>query len=248
MLRYIATDRLTEDADFDNKKIIFSDEAHFYLGGYVNTYVHILIFQFDNGNKYTQVVINKQSCRICATENPHKYIENPTQPKRVTVWCAFWSRGIIGPYFFVNVQAEAVAVNGDHYGAMLIEFLFTQIEEEDIRNIRFQQDGATCHTAEATLDVWRPVFEDRIISRTAVVIWPHRVGELTSLDYYLRGVVKDMCYADKLETTDGLKNNIREAIGEIQMHLIDDVLKNWINRVGYCMASRGSHSNEIIFH
>ena len=34
------------------------------------------------------------------------------------------------------------------------------IEEEDIGNIWFQQDGATCHTAEATLDV----FEDRIIS------------------------------------------------------------------------------------
>ena len=30
-----ACDRLTEDADFD-KKFIFSDEAHFDLGGYVN--------------------------------------------------------------------------------------------------------------------------------------------------------------------------------------------------------------------
>ena len=39
----------------------------------------------------------------------------------------------------------------------------TKIEEKDIGNIWFQQDGATCHTAEATLDVLRPVFEDRII-------------------------------------------------------------------------------------
>ena len=30
-----ACDRLTEDADFAKKKIIFSDEAHFDLGGYV---------------------------------------------------------------------------------------------------------------------------------------------------------------------------------------------------------------------
>ena len=37
-----------------------------------------------------------------------------------------------------------------------------KIEEEDIGNIWFQQDGATCHTAEAPLDVLRPVFEDRI--------------------------------------------------------------------------------------
>ena len=43
-----ACDQLTEDADFAKKKIIFSDEAHFDVGGYVN----------------------KQNCRICGTENP----------------------------------------------------------------------------------------------------------------------------------------------------------------------------------
>ena len=56
-------------------------------------------------------------------------------------------------------------VNGDGYRAMLNEFVFTKIEEEDIGNICFQQDGAMCLTAEATLDVVRPVFENRIISR-----------------------------------------------------------------------------------
>ena len=45
-----------------------------------------------------------------------------------------------------------------------------------------------------------------------------------------------------------LKESIREAIGEIQLHTIDNVIKNWKDSVGYCMASRGSHLNEIIFH
>ena len=53
---------------------------------------------------------------------------------------------------------------------MLNELLFIKIEEKDIGNILFQQDGATCHTAEATLDILRPVFEDRIISRRADVV------------------------------------------------------------------------------
>ena len=50
--------------DFGKKKIIFSDEAHFDLGGYVN----------------------KQNCR-----NPHAYIVKPTHPKRVTVCCGFFA-------------------------------------------------------------------------------------------------------------------------------------------------------------
>ena len=60
---------------------------------------------------------------------------------------------------------------------------------------------------------------------------------MTKLVYYFWGALKDKCYADKPEIIDALKDNIREAIGEIQLSKID-------NRC----SSRGSHMNEIIFH
>ena len=104
--------------------------------------------------------------------------------------------------------------------------------EEDIGNIWFQQDGATCHTAEAKLDVLRAVFEDHSITRRADAVWPPRSFDLSPLDYYLWGAVKDKCYTDQPETIDALKDKIREAIGEIQLHTIDNVLKNWTDRVG----------------
>ena len=100
----------------------------------------------------------------------------------------------------------------------------------------------------ATQSVLRPVFENCIISRRADVVWLPRSCDLTSLDYYLWGAITDKFYADKPETIDALKDNIREAIGEIYLHTIDNVLKNWSDRVGYCMASRSRHLNEIIFH
>ena len=109
---------------------------------------------------------------------------------------------------------------------MLNLFLITKIEEEDIDTLWLQQDGATCHIAEAILDVLRLVVEDRIISRRADVVWPPRSCLLTPLDYYLWGDVKDNCSADKPEKIYALKNNIREAIGEIQQHTIGNVLKN----------------------
>ena len=67
-----------------------------------------------------------------------------------------------------------------------------------------------CHTAKATLDVLRPVFEDRIISRRADIVLPTRSCDLTPLDYYLWDAANP-------ET----KDNIRLAIGEIQLHTID---------------------------
>ena len=164
------------------KKIIFSDEAHFDLGGYVN----------------------KQNCRIWGTENPHTYIEKPTHPKRVTVWWGFWSRGIIGQFFFENDQGEAVTVNGDRYRAMLNEFLFTKIDEEDIGNIWFQQYGTTCHTVEALL-------LKIAISAAELMSWCDvaRSCDLTPFDHYMWGAVKGKYYADKPETIDALKDNTR---------------------------------------
>ena len=83
----------------------------------------------------------------------------------------------------VELLGKAVTVNGDRYRAMLNKFLFTKIEEEDIGNIWLQQDDATCHTVEATLDVLRPVFEDHIISCRADVVWPPQNCDLTPFDY-----------------------------------------------------------------
>ena len=68
---------------------------------------------------------------------------------------------------------------------------------------------------------------DRIISRRADIVWPARSCDLTPLDYYLWFALKDKCYADKPETTDALKDNIRIAI---QMPTTDNVLKNWTDR------------------
>ena len=66
-----------------------------------------------------------------------------------------------------------------------------------------------------TLDVLRPVIENRIITRKAYVVWPPRSRDLKPLDYFLWDAVKVKCYANKPETIYALKDNIREAIGEI---------------------------------
>ena len=81
------------------------------------------------------------------------------------------------------------------------------------------------HSRSYTRCLW-PVFEDRIISRRTDVVWPPRSSDLTQLNYYMWGAVKDKWYADKPETIEASKDNIREAIGEIQLHTIDNVLKN----------------------
>lgn len=220
-----ANNQLAADVEF-HRKIIFSDEAHFHLSGYVN----------------------KQNCRIWGTENPHAVAEKPMYPQKVTVWCGFWSRGIVGPFFFENADEKAVTVNGERYRAMINDYLFPALAQENLDNIWFQQDGAPCHTAHSTIDLLATVFGNRIISRNSPIEWPPRSCDLTPLDYYLWGAVKDKCYANAPATIQDLKANIRTTMAEILPQTIENVLTNWTNRTAYCEASRGSHLNEIIFH
>ncbi|GFU18313.1 transposable element Tc3 transposase [Trichonephila clavipes] len=54
--------------------------------------------------------------------NPQVYVETPLHPEKLTVWCALWAGGIIGPYFFKNDEGRNVTVNGDRYRAMITNF------------------------------------------------------------------------------------------------------------------------------
>ncbi|GFW30524.1 uncharacterized protein TNCV_454621 [Trichonephila clavipes] len=161
-----------------HKRILFSDEAHFWLNGYVN----------------------KQNCRIWSEANLQVYVETPLHPEKLTVWCALWAGGIIGPYFFKNDEGHNVTVNGDRYRAMITNFFIPELNNHDVQELWFQQDGATCHTARATIDLLKDTFGDRLISRFGPVNWPPRSCDLTPLDYFLWGYVKSLVYTDKPQT------------------------------------------------
>ncbi|GFV61376.1 hypothetical protein TNCV_445921 [Trichonephila clavipes] len=57
----------------ENESRCLSDEAHFWLNGYVN----------------------KQNCRIWSEANPQVYVETPLHPEKLTVWCALWAGGVL---------------------------------------------------------------------------------------------------------------------------------------------------------
>ena len=81
-----------------------------------------------------------------------------------------------------------------------------------MEDIWFQQDWASCHTTNVTINLLRTVFEHRINSRNSDVNRLPRSYDLTPLDYFLWGAVKDKCYANHPETIEALKHEIEVAI------------------------------------
>ncbi|GFY05350.1 hypothetical protein TNCV_2207961 [Trichonephila clavipes] len=130
---------------------------------------------------------------------------------------------------------------------MITNFFIPELNNHDVQELWFQQDGATCHTARATIDLLKDTFGDRLISRFGPVNWPPRSCDLTPLDYFLWGYVKSLVYADKPQTFDHLEDNIRRVIADIRPQMLEKVIENWTSRLDYIRASRGSPMPEIIF-
>ncbi|GFW39366.1 transposable element Tc3 transposase [Trichonephila clavipes] len=96
----------------------------------------------------------------------------------------------------------------------------------------FQQDGATCHTACATIDLLKDTFGDRLIPRFGPVNWPPRSCDLTPLDYFLWGYVKSLVYADKPQKLDDLEDNIiRRVIADIRPQMLEKVIENCVTNL-----------------
>ncbi|GFW10916.1 uncharacterized protein TNCV_4458911 [Trichonephila clavipes] len=73
---------------------------------------------------------------------------------------------------------------------MITNFSIPELNNHDVQELWFQQDGATCQTTRATIDLLKDTLGDRLMSRFGPVNLPPRSCDLTPLDYFLWGLCK----------------------------------------------------------
>lgn len=219
-------EKINEDDEFVNN-LWMSDEAHFHLNGFVN----------------------KQNFRYWAEGNPTQLHQRPLHSKKVTVWCAMSSYGLIGPYFFENEDGVATTVTSDRYVTMLETFVAQELQAFPLitENAWFQQDGSTSHTARISMTAVRRLFGNRIISRNGDIPWPPRSPDLSACDFFLWGHLKSKVYSSRPATTEELKAKIREVIAGIPIETLRRTMHNFSNRLQECLRRNGAHLQDVIF-
>ncbi|GFX60475.1 hypothetical protein TNCV_1181941 [Trichonephila clavipes] len=130
-----------------HKRILFSDETHFWLNGY----------------------LNKQSGRIWSEANPQVYVETPLHPEKLTVWCALWAVYLrIQKAVTSNFRLAFSASFGSPPQALWISFLIPRSLIVSLSALSFisclpaAQSAGSCTTYNGTvlprliviLDVW----------------------------------------------------------------------------------------------
>ena len=166
----------------------------------------------------------------------------------MTVWCGLGKCGIFGPFFFEEGEKTAT-VTSDRYIRMFENCFLPELRRRGINraSMWFQQDGATAHTARASMTAVRAAFPNHVISRFGDLPWPPRSPDLSMCDFYLWGFLKSRSYAGKPRTLGELKTAIRENIREIGEETLVKVEANFRKRLQICARENDHRLSDIIF-
>lgn len=216
---------MIDDGKIDYKQILFTDECHYHLEGFVN----------------------KQNWRHWGSEPPNFTEVKPLHPKRVTVWAGIHYGGIIGPYIFQN------NVTGQSYTTLMKEKIIPQLQENNLlENTWWMQDGAPPHRVSTALEVLNEHFNDRVIALgyqdkfSEGIDWPANSPDLNPMDFFTWGYTKDKSYKGKRHTLETLRESIAQSFASITDEMCEKTIENFMKRIQHVVASQGRHFENLI--
>lgn len=69
--------------------------------------------------------------------------------------------------------------------------------------------------------------------------WPPRSPDLTPLDFYFWGYIKQKVYAEEPTTAENMKERIREACTNINADVLENVRNDFRRRLNICIQVNG---------
>ncbi|XP_070524010.1 histone-lysine N-methyltransferase SETMAR-like [Cardiocondyla obscurior] len=204
------------------KNILWTDEAVFRKNGY----------------------INRQNEHHYAENNPRCIKEINIQDRwTVNVWLGIIGDHVIGPEFIQGY------VNAEYYSEFLLNRLNDLLEDVPLAQrleMRFQQDGHPAHTSRLARNILREKFSEKWIGLYGPQEWPPRSPDLTPLDFFAWGYLKNKVYKNEPENAEELKQRIRDACSEIIPRTLKQVRENFMRRVAICLEKNGGHIEHLL--
>ena len=202
--------------------ILFTDEANF----------------TNHGN------VNLRNMHMWAVENPHwlRQVDHQRQWS-LNVWCGIIGNKIIGPYFIDG------HLNGNMYANFLENTLGPLLEDLPLitrHTMWYQHDGCPAHFSLVARNKLNEKFPNRWIGRGGRVMWPARSPDLTPLDYFLWGTLKDMVYKEEPTTLHDMQQRIIAACASISPDVIKRSTQSVIGRIQSCIDNNGHHFEHLL--
>ena len=142
-------------------------------------------------------------------------------------------------------------LTGFAYRIFLQEVLPTLLEDVPLnihRRMWFQHDGAPAHFYRGARQVLDETFTNRWIGRGGTVPWPPRSPDLTPLDFFLWGAMKELVYETPVDSEEDLVARIVDAAAQIaeKPNVFASVRESVHGRYEKCIEVHGGHFEQLL--
>lgn len=200
---------------------------------------------FSDESRFTNLgLFNRQNTRYWSQENQRLFRGGNFQDRfGFNVWLGIIGTNIIGPIIF----------EGPLTGARYLGFLQNEIEGflEELplnleRSMYFQQDGAPPHNSRIVIDYLQDRFGENLITTNGPVRWPPRSPDLTPMDYFIWGYLKNFVYSTPITTREDMELRLRRGVDSITPQQLTRVFENNRRRVQKCLDMGGQHFEHLM--
>ena len=142
---------------------------------------------------------------------------------------------IIGPFFLAEKSITAQI-----YLDVLTEYMSPQLEQYQPQVI-FQKDGAPSHWGLEIRQFLNETFPNRWIGRDGFIPWPPHSPDITPLDFFLWGYVKDIVNRTKVRDINDLQHRIIKAIDTVTVDVLARTWQEIAYRLDIVRETDGAH-------
>lgn len=128
--------------------------------------------------------------------------------------------------------------------------LLDEIPLGHLPEIYFQQDGAPAHNSHNVTQYLNDNFPDHWIGTRGPANWPPRSPDLSVLDFFLWGFIKNKIYSVRHETKNDLRVATQQAFTELQERpiIIINALNSIRKRCEMCITKNGNVFEQYLKH
>ena len=207
------------------QNVVTSDEAIFSLNSEVNTRNVVRYAPYGDGHP------------------PDHYIEHVQGADQLMVWVGLTGNGdLLGPHFVRGNLDTREYLRIVRYNVIQREFRNLGMNDGDVW---WQQDGATPHTSNQSMNYLRGKFPGKLISKRGDFPWPPRSPDLTILDFFFWGYIKHKIWNVPRNQQPTNLNQLQAAIVRecraLQRAVIISAFPAMVRRCEMCINVNGNH-------
>lgn len=164
--------------------------------------------------------------------------------EKLNVWAGLCGNGaILGPFFFqrnITGRTYLDMINQDIIPALLP--VYGLINENQIANIWWAQDGAPAHRKREVIQRLDALFQNNLIALGHQIEWPPRSPDLTPMDFFVWGYVKNKVYVTPPRNLQDLRQRISdEFVLMRQQGFVANAFRGMERRATLCVQKNGRH-------